>query len=102
MENEPHGYTDATGPLDPPPGQKFGAGKEHAAQAATEFKDAAVLKAREYKGVATSRAEDYRRKVETSVGDVRNRVEAKTHEDPLKSLAIAFGAGFIAGIIFRR
>lgn len=82
--------------------QKFEASKDHAAQAAREVKEAAYLKAREYKGVAVHHAEDVRRRVETSVQDVRSRAEAHTREDPLKSLAMAFGVGFIVGLIFRR
>lgn len=81
---------------------KFETSKDHATRAAHEAKEAAMLKARAYKGAAINRAEDVRRKVETSFTDARSRAEAKTREDPMKSLAVAFGAGFIAGIIFRR
>ncbi len=81
---------------------KFESGRDHANQAAREVKEAALLKAREYKGAAVHRAQDVRHQIEHSVQDARSRAEAKTREDPLKSLAMAFGVGFIAGIIFRR
>jgi ElaB/YqjD/DUF883 family membrane-anchored ribosome-binding protein len=77
------------------------AGKDHAAQAARELKEAAVLKAQEVKENAVHRAEDVRRQVENKVQDMRSLCEARTREDPVRCLLYAFGAGFILGFIYR-
>lgn len=81
---------------------KLEAGKAHAAQAAHEIKEAAMLKAREVKDTTVQRAVDVRRQVEGRVQDARSRCELRTREEPTKCLLIAFGAGFVAGLIFRR
>ena len=81
---------------------KLKAGKTHATQAAHELKEAAVLKAREMKDTTVQRAVDVRRNVENRVQDARNRCETKTREEPTKCLLMAFGAGFVLGLIFRR
>lgn len=78
------------------------AGKAHATQAAQEFKEAAILKARGVKDNTVQRAVDVRRKVENRVLDARGRAELRTREEPVKCLLMAFGAGFILGLIVRR
>lgn len=80
---------------------KLEAGKDHAAQAARELKEGAMLKAREVKDNAVHKVDDVRRRVETSVQDARSRCERSTREDPMRSLLYAFGAGFVIGFIFR-
>jgi ElaB/YqjD/DUF883 family membrane-anchored ribosome-binding protein len=81
---------------------KLEAGKAHATQAAHELKEAAVLKAREVKDSTVQRAVDVRRNVENRVQDARSRCELKTRDEPTKCLLMAFGAGFVLGLIFRR
>lgn len=81
---------------------KFEAGKDHAAQAASELKEAAMLKAREVKDTAMHKVDDVRRRVESSVNDVRSRCEARTRSQPVNSLLLAFGAGFFLGLVLRR
>ena len=81
---------------------KFEAGKDHASQAASELKEAAILKAQAVKSSAVLKAEDVRRKVEDRVQDARSRCEQRTRNEPLKCLLYAFGIGFVTGYIFRR
>ncbi len=81
---------------------KLEAGKAHATQAAQELKEAAVLKAREMKDSTVQRAVDVRRNVENRVQDARSRCESRTRAEPTKCLLMAFGAGFVLGLIFRR
>jgi|GEM_PF-2667839 len=81
---------------------KYEAGKDHAAQAASELKEAAILKAQAVKSSTIHKAEDVRRKVENRVQDVRTRCEERTRNEPLKALLYAFGVGFVTGYIFRR
>ena len=81
---------------------KFEAGKDHAAQAAREMKEAAMLKAREVKNTAMNTMADARRRVESSVNDVRARCERSTREAPLNTLLTVFGAGFLLGFLLRK
>ncbi len=81
---------------------KFEASKDHAGQAASELKEAALLKAREVKDTAMHKAEDLRRRVEGTVKDVRSRCEARTRSNPTNSLLLAFGAGLLLGFVVRR
>lgn len=81
---------------------KFEAGKDHAAQAARELKEAAMLKAREVKVTAMHKVDDVRRRVEGTVQDVRSRCEARTRSNPTNSLLMAFGAGLLLGFVVRR
>ncbi len=81
---------------------KLEAGKAHVTQAAQELKEAAVLKAQQMKDNTVQRAVDVRRNVENRVQDARSRCESKTREEPTKCLLMAFGAGFVLGLIFRR
>jgi ElaB/YqjD/DUF883 family membrane-anchored ribosome-binding protein len=81
---------------------KLDAGKAHATQAAQELKEAAMLKAREVKESTVQRAADVRRDVESRVRDARSRCELRTREEPTKCLLMAFGIGFLIGLIARR
>lgn len=81
---------------------KLEAGKAHATQAAQELKEAAMIKARGVKDSTVQRAVDVRRNVENRVQDARSRCETRTREEPTKCLLMAFGVGFILGLIVRR
>lgn len=81
---------------------KLEAGKSHATQAAQELREAAILKAREVRASTMQKAGEARRKVEISIQDARSRCEAKTRENPVQSLLVAFGAGILVGLILRR
>ena len=81
-----------TGPEPSAPGRQVDAGKDHAAEAARQLKEAAMVKANELKGVAA-----------VKLGEVRKvMAERQTRINPSRSLGIAFGAGFILGLIVRR
>lgn len=84
--------------LDMEAGAKFEAGKDHAAQAAREMKEAAYLKAREVKNTAMNTMSDARRRVD----DVRARCERSTRESPAATLLTVFGAGFLIGFLLRK
>ncbi len=94
--------------------------KTHARQAAEDLRAAAQAKVDEikdragaYYGEARHRAEEAygeaRHRAEEAYGQARNRAnslqedgEAYIRQNPLRAVAMAVGAGFFLGLIFRR
>jgi ElaB/YqjD/DUF883 family membrane-anchored ribosome-binding protein len=90
--------------------------KIHAIQAAGELKTAVEAKGRELLHVADEllhvadgKAAEIRSKAESAYGEARSQLkvfqkqsEEYVRENPLRSLCIALGAGFVIGIIARR
>ena len=91
-----------TGPEPSAPGRQVDAGKDHAAEAARQLKEAAMVKANELKGVAAVKLGEVRKRVGESALDAKAMAERQTRINPSRSLGIAFGAGFILGLIVRR
>jgi ElaB/YqjD/DUF883 family membrane-anchored ribosome-binding protein len=90
--------------------------KTHALQAAGEFKTAVEAKGRELLHVADEllhaadgKAAEMKAKAETAYGEAKGQVktlqrhtEHYVRENPLGSVCIALGAGFLLGILARR
>jgi ElaB/YqjD/DUF883 family membrane-anchored ribosome-binding protein len=78
-------------------------------RAAEELKAAAEQTAKDWARAADATAEDLRHKAELALKTTRMRLkslhdESETYirEHPLKSVLVALGAGFLAGILIRR
>jgi ElaB/YqjD/DUF883 family membrane-anchored ribosome-binding protein len=90
--------------------------KTHALQAAGELKTAVEAKGRELLHVADEllhaadgKASEIKAKAESAYGEARNQMkvfqqhaELYVRENPLGSVCIALGAGFVLGILARR
>lgn len=90
--------------------------KTHAIQAAGELKTAVEAKGREWLHVADEllhvadgKASEIKAKAESAYGDARSQLkvfqkhsEEYVRENPLSSVCIALGAGFVLGILARR
>jgi ElaB/YqjD/DUF883 family membrane-anchored ribosome-binding protein len=90
--------------------------KTHALQAAGEFKTAVEAKGRELLHVADEllhaadgKASEIKSKAESAYGEARGQLkvlqqhtEAYVRENPLGSVCVALGAGFLLGILARR
>jgi hypothetical protein len=90
--------------------------KTHAMQAAGEFKTAVEAKGREFLHVADEllhvadgKASEIKAKAESAYGEARSQLkvfqkqsEAYVKENPISSVCIALGAGFVLGMIARR
>jgi ElaB/YqjD/DUF883 family membrane-anchored ribosome-binding protein len=90
--------------------------KTHALQAAGELKTAVEAKGREllhvadeFLHVADGKASEIKAKAESAYGEARNQVkvlqrhtEQYVRENPLGSVCMALGAGFVLGILARR
>ena len=109
-------------PFDAPPGTSdpFAPAKQSAIKAADEFRAAAAAKAADIRQAAEARAAQFKEVAGEKVDQIRDATE-KTLEDakaqlktftenaekfarekPLQALAVAFGAGLLAGLILRR
>lgn len=78
--------------------EAYQSGREHLTAAAKDISDAASAKYDEIRGQARAKAETYRAKAENLQSDT----ESYIRENPLKSIGIAVGVGFVLGVILRR
>ncbi len=67
-----------------------------------DMKESAMAKAEEMKAAAVEKLEDVRQRVESSAHDLRARCEVETRANPGRTLGIAFGVGFLVGLMLRR
>lgn len=89
--------------------EKFKSGKTHAAEAASNFKEAASAKLSDLRDTLNERADEYREKANQVWSDTSGRARTLTEdgedyirENPLQAVGIAMAAGFILGLILRR
>jgi len=82
---------------------------KHAAEAATEFKEAAAAKISDLRDTFNERAGEYRERANQVWSDTTGRARTLTEdgeeyirENPLQAVGIALAAGFILGVIMRR
>ena len=83
--------------------------RAHAVQAAEELKNAVEAKGRELLHAADDKASLLKEKAEHAYADAKHKVEAirkdtevYVKENPLTSVCIALGAGFVLGMLARR
>jgi ElaB/YqjD/DUF883 family membrane-anchored ribosome-binding protein len=122
-ENNPAGASAQDNPFD--------ATKAHLKQTADDLKSAAGAKAEELRAAAGAKADELRHRAEEVYGQARQRAEeyygearnraeqaygearekartfqedgeAYVREQPLRAVAVALGAGFVLGLLFRR
>lgn len=89
--------------------EKFKSGRTHAAEAATEFKEAASAKFSDLRDTFNQRAGEYRERANRVWSDTSVRArglqedgEDYIRENPLQAVGIALAAGFVIGLVLRR
>lgn len=85
------------------------AGREHLTAAAKDLSDAANAKYSDLREQALAKTDEIRGKAQAALGDAseraktyRSEAEVYIRENPLQSVGIAVGIGFLLGIILRR
>ena len=112
--------TDSPFEASPVPTDPFTSAKQSAMRAADDLRAAAAAKAAEIRQAAEARAAQFKEvageKVEqlkdvadhtlqqarTQLKSVTENAEKFAREKPFQALAVAFGAGFLAGMVLRR
>jgi ElaB/YqjD/DUF883 family membrane-anchored ribosome-binding protein len=84
-------------------------GREHLGAAARDLGEAANASYKDLRGKAAHRADEFKDRANTLLDDTAARArecqteaEAYIRQNPLQSVAIAVGVGFILGIMLRR
>lgn len=87
----------------------YDAGKEHIGAAAKDLGDAAASGYGDLRHQARAKADEYRNRAQSAWDDAsscahscQDQTEDYIRENPLQSIGIALGIGFVLGIIFRR
>jgi len=87
----------------------YDAGREHLGAAAKDLGDAANATYGDLRDQARSKADEFRGRAQTAYQDAAARVhdyqsdaESFIRENPLQSVGIALGVGFVLGLILRR
>lgn len=89
--------------------EKLKSVKAHAAEAASDLKEAATAKFNDLRDTFNERAGEYRERANQVWSDTTGRARTLTEdseeyirENPLQAVGIALAAGFILGVILRR
>lgn len=79
--------------------EQSSAAMQRAAEAAQQYKQRAAEAAQQYSEQATAVARHYRQQASARFQESYNQAEEMIHQRPAESMAVAFGAGLMAGVV---